>query len=199
MQPCLIQNICTGEVGISTNWKMHASLKEQSNACLRRILPEGSLWCNGPCWSTGGTSSWVGVFCWVSWALKTRRGLRNGPSGSWVHPLCCSGSHRGIHSYKRCCSRPRKHQEEAHFKHSNLTLWKYVIIFLSLVDLHIIFNGSILCYEGKKKTCEASKPLRPFFLFNSEHLALCPAVLINWKSTEHVHGARQDFTKDDSL
>lgn len=76
------------------------------NIRVSRASPEGSLWCNGPCWSTGGTSSWVGVFCWVSLALKKGKGLRNGPSGSWVHPRCCSGSHRVTHSYTRCCSRP---------------------------------------------------------------------------------------------
>lgn len=76
--------------------------------CVIRFLPGGSLWCNGPCWNTGGTGNWVGVFCWAFLALKKGRGRRNGPSGSWVHPQCCSRSRRVTHSYTHCCSGPTK-------------------------------------------------------------------------------------------
>lgn len=77
-----------------------------------KVSPVGSLWCSGPCWNTGGTGSWGAVFCWVSLALKRARGLRNGLSGSWVHPRCCSRSRRETHSYTRCCLRPVKLEEE---------------------------------------------------------------------------------------
>ena len=88
------------------------------NMCVSQISPEGSLWCNGPCWSTGGTGSSAGVFCWASLALKKGKGQRNGPSGSWVRRRCCSGSHRATHSYTRCCLRPAEwewHHKRFHF------------------------------------------------------------------------------------
>lgn len=51
----------------------------------------------------------------------------------------------------------------------------------------------------KRKEEKEKTPPRSFLSLNSEHLARGPAVLMSWKSTEHVHRGRQDFTEDDSL
>lgn len=70
-------------------------------------------------------------------------------------------------------------------------------MFRLITDFLYVIYPSVLFVVVQKQ--EKKNPPRSFLSLNSEHLARGPAVLVNWKSTEHVHRDRQDFTKDDSL
>lgn len=66
--------------------------------------------------------------------------------------------------------------------------------FPSRVLCPILCCAKIKKKERKKKN-EEKIPARSFHSLNSEHLARGPAVLMSWKSTEHVHRERQDFRR----
>ena len=132
----LCHGFCSAERSISIDAKAVLQCGASYAKWLLKVSPEDSLWCNDPYWSTGGIGSWVGAFCWVFWAPRTVKGLRSGPSENWVHPQCCSRSHRATRSYRHCCLRPRKQKEVRQSKHripgnfltSRMRVIKYVLI-----------------------------------------------------------------------